>query len=368
MPKESSEIMTAEETIKVLNGNFDKLGLSKTRLSRWNLTKAKHVPRVKGYIEKIGEAGYLDKASIAVNNSRNKTRNAKRAEASAESSLIEKTFKGVSSLFYLTVMPVWDAFAELLYYRRRPLYNAFRLGLSLLVMGGIIAAIVFFPPLIAPILLELTTLLGSFYLLGTGLTAIVGLLTFRLIFSATTALADRIDFKQGYYLPTSQVDLWLEKTNINEDTLKIMKQYLNNTAKQASDKFVKFTVTQLVENELTLPAEGNLKKLAIFFMHQLQDLRHEQAKRPQLQAEQLELDIKMVSFILDQFGYIELLPKVTREEIENVRANRPVHSLAPSFSSPRLSLQKESAVDTVEPPQPSPEPPKKSMFNKLFNK
>lgn len=370
MPKKEVErtpVLSADEIIQDLNNQFEHIGMAKTRLSRWTLKKAKHVARVKGYIEKMSEAALLDKSALSMNNSRNKVKNAKNRQILQESSLIDKVYKGVSNLFYAAVMPVWTALGELFYYRRRPLYNALRLGLAFLIMGGIIAAIVLFPPILAPILLELTVLLGGLYLLGTAALAIIGVLTFRLIFGATTLLADRLDLGEGYYLSTPQVDLWQENTNLSEDTLKIIKQYILNTAKNTPDKNARFTLTQLLQNEFTVPSESSLKKLSIFFMEQLKDLKYEQQKRPHTQDKQLELDIKVVNFILDQFGYIELLPKVTRDEIEVVLGHKLVAPLL--ASSPLSPSQPRPSPQVIPAPEVEPEhepEPNKSFFKRFL--
>lgn len=330
---------------KYLENNFKKIGTAPTAMSRWG---AAEVLKIRDYKSRISVAGRLTKDELAIQSSQNKIRDEHEKSATLKMNLLEKASKGANNLFYFALMPIGEVFLDLFYYHRRPGYSALKILGALLIFSALLVPMLVIPTLSVPIFLTLVAGLGS--LLGTTFLAVTGLLSFRIIFGAVGDILDHVYTREAYYLSTPEVESWWCKAGLNEEILKIIKQYLLNAEKQSEHPTIQFVIWSLRCKEFTVPSESSLRKLAKFFIEQLKALRQEQMNNPT--NELVKIDIEAVTFILNNLADSPAMPggaegtKGMQAEIQAI-LDVPIPINVPLVST--ISLSTSSAMPTSTP-------------------
>lgn len=289
---------------KDLLPHFNKLGTAPTEMSRWNeAVSSSDAIKIQNYIGRLETTGILSPAEIALQNSRGKVQSTREKLDKPQLSLLEKASSGAIDFFNFIFSPVIESVLDLFIYRRRPVYNALKLAISSLIIGGIIASVLLFPALSIPITWTLGLLgksIGASLLIGGALVA------GRFIFKWVGDFLNEVYTKEPHYLSALEVAAWREKTGFDEPLLRIIKQYMVNARNTSQDPHLAFFIQGLIDKELSTPSETSLVKLGAFFIRQLIALRQEKRLHPD--DELVNLDIQACTLILNKFAYTPLMP------------------------------------------------------------
>lgn len=330
------------------------VGKTQTALVRWNLKHARfknldldarNKKQKKILAKRVAYVQYTGKGEVVTDNfasAAQQYREIRFFSANrpyvAETEAWNRLLRGGSSVFFdlfsVAILPVWNAFADLIYYHRRPRYNLMRLGIPLLLVVAIAVAITFNPGLVAALAPTIMPFIET--TLGTTTVVASGIIVFRLVFGVVGMMFENSFKEEAHHLSTAELE-WVRDTSLDEETWKLIKQYLLNTQVKlsaAQDKIVKDLITIMVREDFKVASVTSIHKIARFFMRELEFLQKEQEKRTRAQdprnrdkltlttvefseadAKQLQLDIDAVRFILMKFRETTLVPDQIKDAI-----------------------------------------------------
>jgi len=304
------ELWANVHNIGKANTKYALLGARKDPATRAKINK---------YRAKINKAVILNDPDFKLHGHNKFLREKEIKEEEEQNRQIVLGLEGTGKIIPFLVFPFVGTMLAL-YRGERVWHNTLKITIALLLMAAVALAIVFLPGLSVPFIAFVGTLFGKTAALTAG---IVG-------FGVSFNIAERI-LDQNQPLPDRILRIWKKNTYLEEDVVNLMQHYLHNVHQVSHNQSIKNVIRSLSTQDMLNPAPDSLQKIAMFFGGQLKKLRNERRwlesiKQKSYDADKqdlwdaeygkVNLDIKAVTFILEQLFTITSMPIEAQNRIQ----------------------------------------------------